>query len=99
MLLREVHEEYCETVRGRNGQGPAGSSKIDLILFIHYKFNPFCRQIPLLPQLELHHFVRIDRDGLRPGHLRTPHKLIPSILYACCQSSPYCLALSRHSTC
>ncbi|KAI0280083.1 hypothetical protein BGY98DRAFT_369956 [Russula aff. rugulosa BPL654] len=27
MLLREVHEEYCETVRGRNGQGRAGSSK------------------------------------------------------------------------
>jgi hypothetical protein len=27
MLLREVHEEYWETVRGRNGQGRAGSSK------------------------------------------------------------------------
>jgi hypothetical protein len=27
MLLRKVHEEYCETVRGRNGQGREGSFK------------------------------------------------------------------------
>ena len=67
MLLREVHEEYCEMVRGRNEQGRASSSKIDLILFIHNKFNPFCRQIPLLPQLELHHFVRVDRNSPRQG--------------------------------
>jgi len=25
MLLREVHEEYCERIRGRNGQGQASS--------------------------------------------------------------------------
>jgi hypothetical protein len=25
MLLREVHEEYCERIRGRNGQGRASS--------------------------------------------------------------------------
>jgi hypothetical protein len=27
MLLREVQEEYCERVRGRNGQGRASSSE------------------------------------------------------------------------